>query len=302
LGRQVRADGVGDRAIPVLAPAEHRRFIQGAVCAEAELLHALGQIGHGLFQNPHVPAARGDVRIAELVVEDDILLRPEHHDGLVAARPVVGHGRRGLIALHERGVHVEGRRAFPGPALETGDERAIRAAESGQRGGLFGDRRLRAGRPEGASLHVERLQEVPHRRGRGQRVPEERGQGLVLAERREILTPVPAARPEHDQALHEFGGRQAPLALLHGDLGLNRLGHPELAEQLNHQRHPGTAGDEAGIDGVINLERQPRRRVGHRVPPCACCTHWVHGSKPDAMGGTCLHSGLPRNLFARSTA
>jgi hypothetical protein len=28
----------------------------------------------------------------------------------------------------------------------------------------------------------------------------------------------------------------------------------------------------------------------------------VHGSQPDAMGGTCLHSGLPRNLFEGSTA
>ena len=119
--------------VPVLAPPEDGRLVQGAVGAQADLRDPLGQIGHGLLQDAQVPAARGDMAIAELVMQDDILLRPEHHDRLVAPRPVVGHGRRVLVALHEGGVHIQGGRPFPGPALEAGDQRAIRAAQPGQR-------------------------------------------------------------------------------------------------------------------------------------------------------------------------
>ena len=33
------------------------------------------------------------------------------------------------------------------------------------------------------------------------------------------------------------------------------LGHAELAKQLNHEGHPGPAGDQAGFDRLVNLER-----------------------------------------------
>ena len=90
----------------------------GAVGPQGEVRDAVGQVGHGLLENPHVPAARRDMAVAELVVQDDVLLRPEHHHRLVAARPLVGHGRGVLVALHEGGFHIQGGRGFPGAALE----------------------------------------------------------------------------------------------------------------------------------------------------------------------------------------
>ena len=121
------------------------------------------------------------------------------------------------------------------------------------------------GRPERPVLHVEGLEEVPDGGRGGQRVPEQRGQGLILAERREILAAVPAARPERDQALDELRGRQPALPLLDRDLRIDRLGDPELAEQLDHERDPGAARDQRRVNRVIDLERQPRRVSGHRV-------------------------------------
>jgi hypothetical protein len=114
-------------------------------------------------------------------------------------------------------------------------------------------------------------------------MPEQGGQGLILAERREILAAIPAARPERDQALDELRRGQAPLPLFHRDVGLDRLGHAELAEQLDHERDPGAAREQAGIKGVIDLERQSWGRVGHRVPPWDVCTYSVTTSKGDAI-------------------
>jgi hypothetical protein len=82
-------------------------------------------------------------------------------------------------------------------------------------------------------------------------VPQQGGQGLILAEHREVLAAVPAARPERDETLDELRGRQAALALLGRNLGLNRLSHAELAEQLDHERDSRSSGDEHGIDRVI---------------------------------------------------
>ncbi len=149
---------------------------------------------------------------------------------------------------------------------------------------------------------MEGLEEVPDRGRRGQGVPEQRGQGLVLAERGEVLAAVPAARPEHDEALDEFRGRQAALALLDRNVRVDRLRDPELPEQLNHERNPRAAGDQRRVNGVIDLERQPWGLGGHLAPPSVCCTHWVKASKPDAIAGNRPYSGLPRNLLEGSTA
>src|SRR5512133_3935501 len=83
--------------------------------------------------------------------------------------------------------------------------------EPGQRRRLRGNRRLRAGLPEGEGLGVEGFQDVAHRRRGGQGVAEQRRQGVILAERREVLAPVPARDPEGDQTLHELGRSQAAL-------------------------------------------------------------------------------------------
>jgi len=85
-------------------------------------------------------------------------------------------------------------------------------------------------------------------------MPEQGGQGVLLAEHREVRAAVPAARPEREETLDELRGRQAALALLDRDLGIDRLGDPELAEELDHERDPRSPGDERGINGVINLE------------------------------------------------
>ena len=60
---------------------------------------------------------------------------------------------------------------------------------------------------------------------------------------------------------------------------------------LDHQRNPGAAGDQAGINGVIDHEREPRGRLGHRTPPCLVCTQEVKASKADASGATRLGRG-----------
>jgi hypothetical protein len=147
---------------------------------------------------------------------------------------------------------------------------------------------------------MKRLQEVPHR-GRGREsVAQQRRQGPVFAERREVLAAVPAARPQRDQALHELRRPQAPLALLDADLRIDRCRCPELAEQLTHERHPGAAGDQAGINRLVNLERQPRRLLGHRVPPCCVCTQWVNASKGDATHARRAYCGSAHNRLGRS--
>ena len=66
---------------------------------------------------------------------------------------------------------------------------------------------------------------------------------MILAERREVLAAVPAACPERDQALDEVRGGQPALPLLDGDLGIDRLGDPQLPEQLDHEGHSGAARD-----------------------------------------------------------
>jgi len=147
---------------------------------------------------------------------------------------------------------------------------------------------------------VECLEEVSDRGRSGQRVPEPGRQGLILAEPREILAAIPAARPERDEALHELRGRQPPPALLDRDLGIDRCRDPELAEQLDHERHPRAARDQGRVNGIVDLERQPRRHLKPRVPSSAVGTHWVTPSKPDAIGGHRLHGGFPGQPFGRS--
>lgn len=204
------------------------------------------------------------------------------------------------MALHKGGVHVEGRRPFPRPALEAGDQRVVRAPEPHQRGRLLRDRGLGPGGPEGAVLHVERLQEVAHGGRRGEWMSEERGQRLILAEHGEVLAAVPAGRPQRDETLDELRGRQAALPLLDRDLGIDCVGDPELAEQLDHERHAGAARDQRGVNRVIDLERQPGRVLRHRVPPCECCTHWVKPSKPDAIPADRMQGGSRRDSGCRS--
>jgi hypothetical protein len=294
----IGADSVRDRSL--LAPPKHGGFVERAVGAQEELRDPVGHVAHRLLQHAQVPAARRDLAIAELIVHNHVLLGPEHHHRLVAARPVVGHGRRVLVALHERGIHIQGGRRLPGPALEARDPRAIGGAHARQGGRLQGDRRLGPSRPQGPALDVEGLEDVPHG-GRGrQRVSQQRGQGLILAEPREVLAAVPAARPERDETLDELRGRQAALALLDRNLRVDRLSDPELPEQLDHERHPGPARDQRGVNGVIDLERQPRRVLRHRVPPCECCTHWVNGRKRDASAADRVHCGSRRDSWRRS--
>jgi hypothetical protein len=92
------------------------------------------------------------------------------------------------------------------------------------------------------------------------------------------------------------------LALFDRDVRVDRGCNPELPEQLDHERHPGPARDHRGINRIVDLERQPWRRVGHRTPPWWGCTQWVKPSKPDAIAANRPYSGLPRNPLEDSTA
>ena len=82
---------------------------------------------------------------------------------------------------------------------------------------------------------------------------------MILAERREVLAAVPAACPERDQALDELRGRQPALPLLARDVGLDRCRDPELAEQFDHQRDPGAAGERGNMRDLRRLRRGTRR-------------------------------------------
>jgi len=237
---------------------------------------------HGLFQHAHVPTAGRHMPVAELVVHDDILLRPEHDHRLVAARPVIGHGGGVLVTLHERGIHIQGGRPRPRPALAARDQRAIGDVQPRQGRGLPRDRRRGPGRPQGAVLHVEGLEEVPHGGRGGQRMPEQGRQGLILAEHCEVLAAVPTARPEYDEALDELRGGQPALALLDGNMGIDRGRDPKLAEQLDHERDSRAAGDQRRVNRVVDLKWQPRGLGRHHAPPSVYCTHWVKTSKPNA--------------------
>ncbi len=221
--------------------------------------------------------------------------------GWDAPGPVVGDGRRVLVALHEGGIHIERGPRLPGPPLQGRHQRAVRHAQPCERGGLLRDRRGGPRGPQGPVLDMEGLKEISDRGRGGQRVSQQRGQGLILAERREVLTAIPAARPERDEALDELRGGQAPLPLFDRDVRIDRLGRAELPEQFNQQRDPGPTRDERRIDRVVNLERQPWRRVRHRSPPWCGCTQRVKPSKPDAIGAPRLHRGPLRNPFGCST-
>jgi hypothetical protein len=146
LGREVGADHV--LHVMGLAPPEDGLLIEGAVGAQAELRNPLGQVGHRLFQRAHIPTARGDVPVAELVVEDDVLLGPQHHHRLVAPGPVVGHRGRLLVALDERRIDVQGRGGLRRRVLEPGYQRAVRGPEADQGGRLCRDRGRGAGLPQ----------------------------------------------------------------------------------------------------------------------------------------------------------
>jgi hypothetical protein len=187
-------------------------------------------------------------------MKDDILFGPEHHHRLVAPRPVVGHGGGVLVALDQRRIHIEGRRLLPGPALDAGHQRAIGDAQAREGRGLQGNRRLGTRLPERPVLDVEGLQEVPDGGGRREGVPEQRREALVLPECGEVLTAVPAARPERDQALDELRRREPALALLDGDVRIDRLRDPELPEQFDHQRDAGAAGDQRRVNRIVDLE------------------------------------------------
>ena len=131
-------------------------------------------------------------------------------------------------------------------------------------------------------LHVERLEEVADGGGRWEGVAEQGGQRLILAERGEVLTPVPAAHPQGDQTLDELRGLQSPLPLLDRHRGIDRGGHPELAEQLDHQRDPGAAGDQRG-SMASSISNGNRGVSGIAFLPVGACTQWVNASKHDAI-------------------
>jgi hypothetical protein len=126
------------------------------------------------------------------------------------------------------------------------------------------------------------------------------GQRVILPEHGEVLAAVPAAHPKRNETLDERRGRQASLPLLDRDRGIDRGRNPELAEQLDHERDPGAAGHQRGVDGVSDLERQPGRLLRHRVPPCGAITHWVNGSKPDAIPADRVCCGSRRDSGCRS--
>ena len=213
--------------------------------------------------------------VAELVVEEHVLLGPEDHHGLVPPGPLVGPGGRLLMALHEGRVHVQGGRRLGRTPLHRGDERAVGLPEPREGGRFRRDGRLRARLPQREVVGVEGLEEVPHRRGRRQRIAEQAGEGLVLAERREVLAAVPTRDPEGDQALDELRRPQAPLARLDLQRSVDRRRDAELPEQLDHERHPRAARDQRGVNRGIDLERQPPSILGHHAPPLAGCTRWV---------------------------
>jgi hypothetical protein len=77
----------------------------------------------------------------------------------------------------------------------------------------------------------------------------------IFAQWGEILAAVPTAHPQGDQALHELRRLQPALALLHDHLGVDRGGDSHVPEQFDNERHPGPAGDQRGINRVIDLER-----------------------------------------------
>jgi hypothetical protein len=70
LRRAIGADGVLD---PLrLTSEEHGRLVQGAVAPDVNLSHARGERGHGPGEEPGLPAASGDMPIAELVGDPEL--------------------------------------------------------------------------------------------------------------------------------------------------------------------------------------------------------------------------------------
>ena len=124
--------------------------------------------------------------------------------------------------------------------------------------------------------------------------------GIRLDKQETAGSPITSPITEGNEALDELRGGQPALPLLDRDVGVDRLRHAELAEELDHERHAGPAGDQRGIDRRVDLEGQPRGCVGHRVPPCEWCTHWVNGSKHDAIFAGRMGGGPTRNPFSRS--
>ncbi len=128
LRREIGADGLLDSL--GLTPAEDDRLIQRAVPPHPQLGHACGERGHGACEDA-LPSRGGDVPIAELVGDHHVLLGPHDRHRLIAPGPVVGDGGRRLVALHQRGVHICCRRRHGGPALQPGDQGAVRLPQAG---------------------------------------------------------------------------------------------------------------------------------------------------------------------------
>jgi hypothetical protein len=82
---------------------------------------------------------------------------------------------------------------------------------------------------------MKRFEEVPDRGGCREGVPEETREGGILAQRYEILATLLTAGPERDQTLHALLRPEPPLALVDRHLGVDHVGHPELAELLDYQ-------------------------------------------------------------------
>ena len=103
----VGADGIADPALRRLTPGQAFLFIQRAVASDEALRHPRGQRGDGPLQNSHVAAACRNVPVAEFIVDDQVLLGPDDHHGLIAPRAVVRHCGCMLVGFQNRRIHIQ---------------------------------------------------------------------------------------------------------------------------------------------------------------------------------------------------
>ncbi len=115
------------------------------------------------------------------------------------------------------------------------------------------------------------------------------------------LAAVPAARPERDEALDELRGRQAALALLDRDLGIDRGATPSWRKSSITSGTPARPVTNVGsiVSSISNSNRGDVSGIGLLL--WRGCTHRVKPRNPDAIAGNRLHSGLPCNLLGCSS-
>ena len=241
-------------------------LIESAVAANIDFVEGSRQRRHRLLDHPSIAAARRHVAVAELVGDDDVLLRPQGQNRLVAAFAFERVFGAALARSDHRRVDVERRRAHRLAALQIEDQLPIGGGQAQERRAFRRHGRL-ALMQERQIVLMKAGQKVARRLGRRQLVAKQRSQRRVLSETIEVLAALAPGRPQRQQALHHLRRRQSALARLHLHPIVDYRRRSGLAERLNQAWNASPRRDQTRLQRIVNLETQPLPSHRASLPP-----------------------------------